>query len=85
MCVGVYTATLVLGYTAKVFFVRSGYVNPNNHYLNNAGNNGNYWSSVAASSFFAYYLGFTSSTVYPSYTSYRDVGRSVRCVAPSNE
>ena len=77
---GVYTTTLVLGYTAKVFFVRSGYVNPTN-YLNNAGNNGNYWSSVANSSSDAYNLNFNSSNVNPSNNN-RYNGKSVRCVVP---
>ena len=85
MCVGVHTTTLVLGYTAKVFFVRSSYVNPNNHYLNNAGNYGNYWSSVANSSSSAYALNFYSGYVDPSTNYYRYNGQSVRCVAPSNE
>ena len=81
MCVGAYTTTLVLGYTAKVFFVRSGYVNPTN-YLNNAGNNGNYWPSVAGSSANAYNLYFSSSSFNPDYNN-RYFGYSVRCMAPS--
>ena len=80
---GVYTTTLVLGYTAKVFFVRSGYVRSGNHYLDYAGYNGSYWSSVARSSSHAYNLNFNSSYVSPSGNYYRYVGQSVRCVAPS--
>lgn len=83
MCVGVYTTTLVLGYTAKVFFVRSGYVNPNSHYLNRAGYYGYYWSSVAYSSSGAYSLRLYSSGVVPSNYTSRYYGQSVRCVAPS--
>ena len=68
--------------SAPLFFVRSGYVSPAN-YLNNAGYYGNYWSSVAISSSYAYYLDFYSNYVYPSSSSIRYGGRSVRCVAPS--
>ena len=83
MCVGVYTTTLVLGYTAKVFFVRSGYVYPS-RYLSYAGTNGYYWSSVASSLAYVYYLHLRSSSVDPS-ASYgsKCTGQSVRCVAPS--
>ena len=80
---GVYTTTLVLGYTAKVFFVRSGYVRSGNHYLDYAGYNGSYWSSVASLSSNAYYLYFDSNGIYPSGGSNRYYGHSVRCVAPS--
>ena len=68
---------------APLFFVRSGYVYPRNHYLGSAGYSGNYWSSVAVSSPGACYLYFDSSSVNPSYSGSRYYGRSVRCVAPS--
>ena len=66
-----------------LFFVRSGYVGPDFHYLFNAGNYGYYWSSVARSSSNAYLLSFFSSNVSPSSNIIRYVGQSVRCVAPS--
>ena len=61
------------------YFVRGGNVNTNNHYLNNAGYNGNYWSRVANSSSNAYNMNFNSS-VNPSNNNNRYNGRSVRCV-----
>lgn len=67
---------------APLFFVRSGYVYPSN-YLGYAGNYGDYWSSVARSSSYAYNLDFYSSNVYPSSGGIRYYGQSVRCVAPS--
>ena len=69
--------------SAPLFFVRSGYVYPNSHYLYYAGTRGYYWSSVANSSSYAYYLDFDSSYVGPSGYGSRYLGRSVRCVAPS--
>ena len=67
---------------APLFFVRSGYVNPTN-YLDSAGTNGFYWSSVAYSSSYDYALYFYSSLINPSNLSRRYGGHSVRCVAPS--
>ena len=61
-------------------FVRGGNVNPGNN-LNNAGNNGNYWSSVGRSSSNAYNLNFNSGNVNPSNNNNRYNGFSVRCVA----
>ena len=68
---------------APLFFVRSGYVSPT-RYLDSAGDSGGYWSSVAGSSSYAYYLYFYSGNVDPS-SNFRGryVGQSVRCVAPS--
>ena len=60
-------------------FVRGGYVDPG--HLGNAGYNGGYWSSVIRISSYAYDLYFNSGTVYPSYSRYRYLGFSVRCVA----
>ena len=68
--------------SAPLFFVRSGYVNTTN-YLDNAGLTGDCWSSVAASSSYAYFLYFNSSGVTPSLNSNRYNGQPVRCVAPS--
>ena len=65
----------------SLYFVRSGYANPNNSRLNNAGNNGNYWSGRANSSSNAYNLNFNSSNVNPSNNNNRYNGNSVRCVA----
>ena len=67
-----------------LFFVRSGFVYANGHYLGNVGDSGYYWSSVASSSSSAYYLQFDSRFVYPSNSNDRYNGRSVRCVALSN-
>ena len=63
-------------------FVRGGYVSPG-YYLYDAGNLGNYWSSVGSniSSDSAYGLGFGSDNVNPSRNYSRDLGQSVRCVA----
>ena len=69
---------------APLFFVRSGYVYPNYHYLNYAGYGGYYWSSVASSSSLAHSLYFYPSYVGPSLGNGRYVGFSVRCVALSN-
>ena len=66
-----------------LFFVRSGYFTSLGLYLYRAGDNGNYWSSVADSSSYAYLLAFTSSYVLPPYSDNRYDGHSVRCVAPS--
>ena len=61
-------------------FVRGGYVNPG-YVLYNAGRYGYYWSSVGRDSSLAYYLGFSSGLVLPSYGLSRYSGFSVRCVA----
>ena len=68
---------------APLFFIRSGYVNSEYHYLYSVGSGGNYWSSVAYSSSGAYGLSFGLGDVAPFYNGYRFVGRSVRCVALS--
>ncbi|MDE7356282.1 MAG: hypothetical protein K2N21_05895 [Rikenellaceae bacterium] len=47
--------------------------------LDNAGTWGNYWSSVAYSSYGAYYLYFNSSDLSVTGSS-KQYGRSVRCV-----
>jgi len=57
----------------------SGYVRTGS--LNNAGVNGNYWSSVVYSNSHAYRLAFTSARVYPSYIDWRRYGLSIRCLA----
>ena len=69
--------------SAPLFFVRSGLVYANGHYLSNVGANGYYRSSVVNSSSEAYYLQFDSRFVYPSNSYDMYNGHSVRCVAPS--
>ena len=66
---------------APLMFVRGGAVNPG-HYLDGAGGDGLYWSSVGRSSSIAYSLSFYSGRVYPS-SDYgtRYFGFSLRCVA----
>ncbi len=54
-----------------------GYVNSSS--LRLAGSYGYYWSSTASTASYAYYL-FFSTSVYPSYSSSRYVGFSVRLV-----
>ena len=61
-------------------FVRGGLVNPGG-YLDYAGYDGYYWSSVGRSSGYAYSLIFGSGGVLPSYDNRRYYGQSVRCVA----
>ena len=70
--------------SAPLFFVRSGYVDPDYQCFGLAGSNGRYWSSAADSSSSAYGLYFQPSYVEPSYSDLdRHYGQSVRCVAPS--
>ena len=69
--------------TAPLYFVRSGYVGPSNHYLYNAGNYGYYWYGRAFNSSSGYNLDFDSTSVYPTSSSGRYYGASVRCIAPS--
>ena len=65
---------------SPLYFHPSGNVNSGS--LRYAGNLGYYWSSTAYSSTsYAYYLGFTSGGVNPSYFSFRYYGQSVRCLA----
>ena len=61
-------------------FVRGGYI-ALGYYLDDAGNNGYYWSSVGLNSNYAYYLNFDLYGVYPSLNTHRYFGQSVRCVA----
>jgi len=64
-----------------VNFVYSGYVNSGSVYYR--GSSGNYWSSTANSSSYAYGLVFGGSNVYPGTNvySYKYSGRTIRCVA----
>ena len=65
---------------APYYFNPSGYVYSGS--LWNAGNEGDYWSSTAYSNTSrAYYLYFSSGSVYPSRYYYRYYGQSVRCLA----
>ena len=65
---------------APLMFVRGGGVNPGDA-LGYAGDYGYYWSSVGRDSSLAYYLGFSSGLVLPSYGPSRYLGFSIRCVA----
>ena len=67
--------------TARLYFVRSGYVYPYRGRLSYAGGLGGYWSGRASSSNYAYELYFNSSGVYPYNYYDRYYGYSVRCVA----
>ena len=66
---------------SPLFFARGGFVYGSS--LLNSGYYGYYWSSTVSSSSYAYGLNFSATYVNPSYyyDSYRDVGRSVRCLA----
>ena len=64
---------------APLYFSPAGFVVSDS--LSNAGTSGYYWSSTAYSSTDAYSLYFYSVVVRPSYLSYRNFGRSVRCLA----
>ena len=61
-------------------FPAVGYRNNTSGTLNNAGQNGNYWSSVAYDSNNAYNLNFNSSNVNPQNNWNKRNGLSVRCV-----
>ena len=65
---------------APLMFVRGGNVNPGNN-LDNAGNDGNYWSSVGAGNYAAYSQLFLPGYVFPLSDDYRYFGFPVRCVA----
>ena len=65
---------------APLMFVRGGFAIPG-RYLDYAGLEGDYWSSVGSSSSNAYYLHFVSGGVNPSDFANRYNGFSVRCVA----
>ena len=59
-------------------FVRSGYVNLNNGYVDNVGSNGYNWSRTASSSTGARNLNFSTTGVSPSAYSSRYLGFSLR-------
>ncbi len=59
---------------APIWFTKAGYLLPS---LYRFGANGLYWSSTVA----AYHLDFTNSSIRTSASSYKVVGRSLRCVA----
>ena len=61
-------------------FVRGGSVVPGD-YLDLAGYEGYYWSSVGSGSYAAHSLFFLSGYVFRSDDAYRYFGFSVRCVA----
>ena len=67
--------------TSPLYFVRSGYVDPNRSLLNIAGDYGFYWSGRTLSPYSACYLNINPSSVYPSGSGNpRYYGYSVRCV-----
>ena len=62
-------------------FVYSGNVRGGS--VNYRGSSGNFWSSTAYSSGYAYYLTLDSSYVYPgTYGDIKYLGWAVRCVTP---
>ena len=69
--------------TAPLYFVRSGYVYPNSHYLDDAGRNGYYWYGRANDSSYGNNLRFYSTNVNSVTNLRRYYGFSVRCIAPS--
>lgn len=73
---------------SPLFWVRSGYISPSSKQLSDAGQDGRYWSSIAAiSSYYAHGLSFGSTSVSPSASEAERIGRyygnSVRCYVGS--
>jgi len=64
---------------APLYFLYSGYIYTGS--LDRAGARGNYWSSAACDTNYAYYLNFNSARVYPSGNGWRFYGFSIRCLA----
>ena len=64
---------------APLYFMRSGYVNST--FIYSFGDYGYYWSSTVNSTTNAYLLGFNSGGVNPAYSTNRNYGFSVRCIA----
>ncbi|MDE7355343.1 MAG: fibrobacter succinogenes major paralogous domain-containing protein [Rikenellaceae bacterium] len=60
-------------------FPAVGYRNYSDGSLQTAGQGGVYWSSVTASSYYAYYLYFNSDGLHV-YNLYKQYGYNVRCV-----
>ena len=71
------------GNAATLFLPAAGNRNNNSSALNNAGTNGNYWSS-SVNGTNAYNLNFNSGTVNPGNNNNRANGFSLRCVAALN-
>lgn len=69
-------------YTAPLYFVRSGYVDPSLHYLSSVGGQGYHWYGRAYNSSYGNSLYFVSTTV-ATISVDRSLGTSVRCIAPS--
>ncbi len=66
----------------RIYFVRSGRVNPSGPALNYTGIYGYYWSSTPTSTgVYAYLLAFTKTGVVPSDGSNRSDGFPLRCLA----
>ena len=57
----------------------AGYRNYSSAGVNDQGFNGLYWSSSRYNTYFAYYLGCSSTDLNPQYAYDRAVGLSVRC------
>jgi uncharacterized protein (TIGR02145 family) len=70
-------------YVHSLFLPAAGYRNNNSATLNNAGTNGNYWSTTVNSTN-AYNVNFNSSNVNPGNNNNRANGHSVRCLAELN-
>lgn len=54
--------------------------NRNGSTVNNAGTNGNYWSSTAYDELLAWYVDFNDGYAYPGFSYGRNLGQSVRLV-----
>ncbi len=65
--------------TTPLYFIRSGYLSGTTLYL--FGAYGAYWSSTVNSSSYAYHLYFSSTALGPANRSFRNSGRSVRCLS----
>jgi len=65
--------------TELFYFLYGGHVLAG--FLYNAGASGSYWSSVIHDLNDAYHLGFNGIGIFPSYSSWRSHGFSIRCLA----
>ena len=65
--------------TSPLYFARSGGVDDTTLY--NFSTGGYYWSSTVRDGSNAYYLGYSSTGLYPAIRGSRRNGRSVRCIA----
>ncbi|MBR3052436.1 hypothetical protein IKG60_02345, partial [Candidatus Saccharibacteria bacterium] len=65
--------------SSPYFFARTGSVSGTTLYYFTG--DGSYWSGSAVSSSDAFRLSYNSGALYPAGQIYRDVGRSLRCLA----